>query len=363
MISPFLVLRFGFRTSILLGCVLALQPPVCADIARDNLVKALGEYRLFRTLHCVFRTTVSFPPEGIRNASEMQEFWSDGDKYRILDQPDNALKMPGMAWDVRWNGERFQRFNISGSVLSTSVHQSLGFYVAQPQVLVPFSFLNGGAESGYSMVTLSDLRSDQSLKRLQAVHAVGQDSSQAEFPGGKIFGANYTCRIFFGRSPSFLPIKIQKIYSNGNILDDLKISYQPVKCDGGLVYLPSETVETSRKPDQQITAIAINKVVLIELNKQIPAEIFTMDYLRARTVIDLDVRWRTEHLAGATTVPSRTGSPTPGPSNEELKLVIVADPASDFKWSLAEAICAMLAVVGGVVTIAVWLTKLGHESK
>jgi hypothetical protein len=161
-------------------------------------------------------------------------------------------------------------------------------FVGEPPPLLPFTFLSGGADDNYLRVSLDSLLSDTTLKRLAAIHVVGGDPTEAESPGGKLFGFDSTYRIRFGGKPSYLPTSISRVLSNGVTVGETDIAYQPVECGNSEIYLPQSVTMTSHDEKNEEGPSENLTVTSLELDKSIPREIFTMDYQRARTIIDMD---------------------------------------------------------------------------
>jgi hypothetical protein len=265
----------------------ALSP---ADVAADNLLKTRAQYYLFHTIHCVYREIENAPAEGLVNAQSTCEYWADGDKYRIVDRPDDPLKMPGMTEDVRWDGGQFQRFEIQHSVLWTSTRPSQSLiYVSLPQPLVPFMFLCEGAENGYLRITLSRLLRDETRLRFEGVKATNADGTEADCPGGHIFGFDSKYHISFGGVPAFLPTKIARVLSNGVVVGEVEITYVSVPCGEKSVYFPQSIKEIGRDENSVLAESDTDSMTQIELDKPIAPQTFTpLATHLARTLINLD---------------------------------------------------------------------------
>src|ERR1700690_190636 len=154
----------------------------------DRFLRLVDQYRLFRSLHCKGAISQDFKtiPPGIFHVDGTQEYWANGDKYRIL-QLKNTSMFPGTSHDVRWDGERFQWFNVADStlILSTQAKQNTP-YLAEPIPLLPLVFLNPGNNDLGVKLSLADLCSRETLGRLPKAHFVGSTDSEVEFPGGSI---------------------------------------------------------------------------------------------------------------------------------------------------------------------------------
>jgi thiol-disulfide isomerase/thioredoxin len=261
-----------------------------ADPAYDKIVAAIAQYHQLHTIHCRVRTLESFPQAAMQDVWETEEYWADDKgRYRILELPDDRKKMRGMTEDVRWNGQLFQRLDVQGRTLFTSHHDRLGPFASEPIFLIPFFFLHGGAENGYHPVTLESLFSDETLKRLKDLHSPDPGGAVAEFPGGEWFGSKDTsCRLHFEASPALVPIKIERLYSNGHLGLEIGIAYQTVASAAGPIDLPKSVKEVGYDPDGNITAQATTTVNLLEIDQPIGDDIFTMTDPRARNVIDMD---------------------------------------------------------------------------
>jgi hypothetical protein len=258
----------------------------------DPIRRLVDQYRLLRTLHCKAVVAEDFKtiPPGIFHIDGTQEYWADGDKYRIL-QLKNTSMFPGTSHDVRWDGERFQWFNVADSTLifSRKARQNTP-YLAEPVALLPVAFLNPAGDDVGVKLSLADLESDGVRSRLPKGHHVGTDGTEFEFPGGKIGPTDFTYRVDFGRSPSYLPTKIRRISSDGVELSTTELSYQAVSCAQGIVYLPRTAKLTNRTTDNRVIMVAAYSVSSIEADTAITPETFTLDFQTAKNVIDIDHR-------------------------------------------------------------------------
>jgi hypothetical protein len=210
--------------------------------------------------------------------------------------------LPDMSHDVRWDGQRFQWFNLADStlVVSRKVEQKTP-YIAEPIPLLPVAFLNPAGDDLGVKLSLTEVRSDQTLGRLPTAHFVVGNGGEVEFPGGAIGKTEFTYRIDFGTSPSYLPTKISRISSDGVELTTTELSYQPVQCASGTVYLPRWARMTNRTTDNRVFMVTTCTVTSIDADTIVAPETFTLNFQTAKTVLDMD---RPRHLAIGGTNPN-----------------------------------------------------------
>jgi hypothetical protein len=261
------------------------------QIEAGNLLRTLlAQYRLPQTLHCkvVAVTEYKTIPPGIFRVPGSQEYWAEGSKYRILQLQDSSV-FSGMSHDVRWDGYRFQWLNVADSTLFFSKRpQQITTYIGEPIALLPLEFLNPTGEQTGEKLSLGELVSRDFSEQVSAAHFLNMDRHQIELPGGDWGTLDYNYRIAFNGPQPFLPTTIKRITSDGIELTTDEISYRPVNCKAGVIYLPSTAKLTTRTTDNRTGFVETCTVSLIETDAPISPETFTLDFQTAKTVIDHD---------------------------------------------------------------------------
>jgi hypothetical protein len=326
--------------------------------ALDQLSHLLDQYRLPRTLHVKVTTATDYKtiPPGMFHIDGTQEYWVDGQKFRIL-QLMNSAMFPGMSHDVRWDGDHYQWFNVNDSTLIVSVRPNRKIsFIGEPMALLPLEFLNPGGDNLGVRLSLDDLRSDEVRGDLASAHFTRSDGSELEIPGGSIGDMATTYHLEFAGSLPYLPTTIRRMSPDGVELDTDEIKYQPVECTDGVVYLPYWTCLTDRTTDGRVISVATWTVTLMEADRPIPPETFTIDYQTAKRVIDIDHPIR--HASGGLSQPVEFAAPivqTSISSNTNSAALTAAAPelVADQGESALGTIAKVLAGLAAMVTCVI----------
>jgi hypothetical protein len=320
------------------------------------LLKFWEQYRLPRSLHCKVALSIDYKtiPPGIVRTDDTDEFWADGDKYRIVNQIDSAVHI-GISHDVRWNGELFQTYNLLSGVLIVTKHPNQKTpYLALPVPLIPWAFLAPTGTSESVKTTLADVRSDATRARRSDAIPTNADGTEFQFHIGQKFGVDCTYFIEFHGVPSFAPSRLTLRTAAGINLAISDFTYQPVHCAAGTVYLPSVITCNTRNLLNRPEDTEIFTVTEIDADKPIPAEIFTIDYQTAKRVIDLDSPSSPLTLYNPAAPP--TGIPTTLPavaaSPTFISPGVSADPETE-SWPMQNVLIAALGICALLTGVAI----------
>jgi hypothetical protein len=135
---------------------------------------------------------------------------------------------------------------------------------------------------------LADLHKQDRLGLLDDAQFVGEEHTQILLPGGAIGATEFTIRIDFADSTSFLPVKIRRISTEGVELSTTELAYEPVQCGGGVVYLPRWARLTNRTADNRVFMIGTCTVTSMGADQDIEHNTFTMDFTKASNVVPMD---------------------------------------------------------------------------
>jgi hypothetical protein len=301
--------QLGLLILTILGTATLCTAEVPAT-APDKLSRLLDQYRLPRTLHVKVSTATDYKtiPPGIFSIEGTQEYWVDGRKFRILQLMDSAM-FPGMSHDLRWDGDHYQWLNVNDSTLLVSARPNQkSTFIGEPMPLLPLEFLNPGGDNLGVKLSLDDLRCDDVRGDLASAHFTRSDGSELEIPGGSIGDMATTYRLEFAGSLPYLPTKLKRMSPDGVELATDEIKYQPVECTDGVVYLPYWTRLTDRTADGRIISVSTWTVSLMEADRPIPAETFTIDPQVAKLVLDMD--HHITHVSAGLSHPVEFTSPT-----------------------------------------------------
>jgi hypothetical protein len=273
------------------GLCLLVSIPARGDMLNDKLAKMWQQYNAVHSLH--FKAVFSIEYDQVHSkmaGSGSYEFWADGKNYLARQLVDNPLALPGMRHDIRWNGTEFQHFDMNGSSLFISKNpRQIAPYIATNPLLFPFVY-TFPAEPG-RLVLWSDICSAATLEQIRKLAVVDVPGGGSGFKGLDDFKSPCFYTFEFGPTPDFMPTRIRAISPGGNLLLDEETSYAQVHCDNGLIYLPQSSKQTAYNPGTKAPlATADFEIKVIEADIPIPAETFTMDFQKARNVVDLDRR-------------------------------------------------------------------------
>jgi hypothetical protein len=346
--------------ALTIAAFVALSAASARADAPGDLIKFWEQYRLPRTLHCKTTTVIDFKsiPPGIVHVAGGDEYWMDGAKYRISVKADASV-FNGMSHDVRWDGERFQDFNPAGSLLIVSKKfKQKTPYLSMPLPLVPFMFLNPTGPDDGVKITFDELRGEPTRARLARARPVGPGDSELSFPGGTYLNLDCTYLIELNAAPPHGPAKITLRTSTGVDVAVMELTYKPVTCAAGVVYLADQVTTTSRTTDNRLMLSATATATVLEADTPIPAETFTIDYQTARRVIDVDIPPAQRHAAA--TQPARSQTVTPqdaAPSASDAAAPVISPgilPGSDEgQWTPARLLLSLAGI--GAAAAALFL--------
>jgi hypothetical protein len=261
-----------------------------ASSGENSFLRLLDQYTLPRTLHCKVTTWTDYKtiPPGLFHVDGVQEYWTDGPRYRILQLQDSAL-LRGMSHDVRWDGDRFQWFNVNDATLMFSRRPAQKTpFIGEPLALLPLEFLNPSGNRLAEKLPLQELLSAETRARVSQAKFLNSDNTVAYFPGGKMGDTDFSYRIEFGGAPSYLPTVIRRISASGVELDTDEIRYGAVQCATGVIYLPDWARLIDRTTDNHVDVVSTWTASEIKADVSIPTEIFTLDFQMAKHVLNMD---------------------------------------------------------------------------
>jgi hypothetical protein len=293
----------------------------------------------------------------------------DGQKFRIL-QLMNSAMFPGMSHDLRWDGDHYQWCNVNDSTLIVSVRPSQkSSFIGEPMALLPLEFLNPGGDDLGVKLSLDDLRSDEVRGDLASAHFTRSDGAELEIPGGSIGDMATTYCLEFAGSLPYLPTTIRRMSPDGVELETDEIKYQPVECTDGVIYLPYWACLTDRTNDGRVISVATWSVTLMNADRPIPSETFTIDYQTAKRVIDIDHPVR--HVPAGLAQIVRVTSPvvqTSTDSDTNSVVLTTAAPASvsdlgTFTLGMIATLAAGLAAMATCVMVAYRMKRTAREKR
>jgi hypothetical protein len=154
--------------------------------------------------------------------------------------------------------------------------------------LLPFDFLAPSGEQETTRLTLDGIQGPDTQRRIAEVSPISADGKLASYKGGKYRNLDSTFTIRFGDSPAFLPARIVRTLSSGLVDGEIDfVSYEPVECGDGAVYLPKQIEMHTRGIGVDFGTFTFT-MTEAELNKPIAPEIFTIDFQTVRLTHNMD---------------------------------------------------------------------------
>jgi hypothetical protein len=284
-----------------------------SDMIHDNLQKLWSQYHRLGSIH--FKARMTLKSDDGHHSSQgtgSVEFWANGPNYRILQLVDDPLALPGMKHDVRWDGVHFQHFDLNGSTLFISKNpDQIAPYLGDNPLLFPFVFIYPAVRG--SLWRWADVCAAPTLDRIKSLQLNTLADGQTGVRGTDEFGAPCTYVFEFGASPANLPTRIRAISAGGSVRLDEQITYGPIQSAGGTVYVAMSSKGVVYDPDtKKPVATGMYETTLLEAGAPIPAETFTVDYQKARNVVDLDLHVSTPAGTGAGAGAGGAGATTAG---------------------------------------------------
>jgi hypothetical protein len=333
---PLMKFIFAAITLLLSGGTYPI-PAARADMSTNGIYLLWQQYCIPQTIHCkaTFSAKLTIG-QTTQNSAGTYEYWRDGEKFRVLQLVDPSIA-PNMRHDIRWDGQTLQWFDYSGSTLFTSESPRHPVPVSGIPLLQPFTFVQHyGADAG-ALVTWNEIASDATLKLISAGKPIS--ANEWEIAGKDQFGNDCIYQLKSEGRADNLPTSLNAVTAGSGATSHDEFTYQSVPCGGTTIWVPKtiKTIFTDTK--QQFVATSSCDITLVEAGAPIPPEEFTMDFQRARMVVDLD---RPAATASGSAAPASAPSPVPS--------IISVQPApvmSDFWiWSLGAAVA-----LGGLVVL------------
>jgi len=278
-----------------------LFPSICAG---NELLRRLQLLRLnyshAPTVHFKASSIISIGEEGIgekQTGLVSYEYWGEGGKYRV-NYSSKARDSGKMFRDhsIAYNGERFQNFDIIASEFNFRAKDiSYTPEVSPNLMLYPVRFLSPGWRKQGAHLRFKDLSDDKlwdyvysSAKPISNKDTTG--GLAFELPGGYMQGLEFTCHVFLGSDPDYMPVKIVRFSNDRSMVMTLEINdYHTVQIDGKKTYWPksvrSQIIERGEVVLREETTLQ-----KLALGDDLPPGIFNLDFSMADVVQDDDSR-------------------------------------------------------------------------
>ena len=226
------------------------------------------------------------------------EYWAKDRNYRFKSFYESKT-MPRMHWDVAYNGTFFQMYDreISRFTFGREDKDPVPMAPVNP-LYHPLTFLSRNDDNCRTCtLKLIDVTNDniweKKIAKAKLITTSDQTPGQmvAEFPGGVMDGKDFVFHVYFGDNPDWLPVRINRVETNGTVITSTVIEeYESVTIDGRILYLPKSVDWTLPSEEGRLPIRFRTNVEQCQINKELPPDIFTIDYSSADIVWDDDLR-------------------------------------------------------------------------
>jgi len=266
-----------------------------------NQYGSISNVHLEAVLHGRWKEASPVGSGSIVKVEGVYKYWAQGDYYRIISS-DDPVGNPDSDFDVAWNGERDQRMDRTQSLLWYNRRRRAVIPgVHRNPLFLPLLFMSEEDDNHLALYQqLSDVQNTNKIERiLSQVRAVapvdgtaGLVVAQVPGTGGTFKHRPFVFRVYFGNNPDYMPVRVERIDNNGKVISSVEVEqYEPMKIGNAQMYWPkrtrfryyvTESGETVEDGSEDMT--------LLEINRDLPADIFTIDFNLANVVRDSDAR-------------------------------------------------------------------------
>jgi hypothetical protein len=270
---------------------------------KDKSVAALENLRLMyssvNSVHIVADAKITVYGGNFAIGRGSFEYWAEGARYRIKCSTDKQLKLNSDV-DIAYNGERFQFFDVAAGTLSYRSTDDFRSHAALPNpFFLPVDFLSRSDDDcRLCRLRLSDMKSDNERwsRRAQALEkkAERHDSNnnvvtELEMPGGTTQRTPFNLRITMSGpdEETAWPSQIERIDSNRRVR--ASVSFKDFM-ENGPLRLPRDITVTVFDEKGNLTFRLEYAVKLLEINRRLQNDVFTISFDDAESVWDSDGR-------------------------------------------------------------------------
>ena len=296
MLKPLLSLLL---LTAVLSC--AAQPKQEPPILFSNLFQ---QYQSIDSLH--FRATCdqdwdsdkAQTGKGVHHAEGFYEFWKSGQSYRIVAQLDKGEPTNELVFD----GEKLFYYDpaMERITITSNWNESSSSVILNP-IFLPFAFLKPPSQDPVkNELFFRDFQSPAILSRLKHYKTASRNPRVVTLAGGVLDGDRFTYRIHVSEQPIQLPSVIDLVATNGNLLEQISISYQTLPSNGKETYWPSNIVEKLFGDAGDVAVKTETTLDPFTVGDQISSNVFKMDLSRAKSVYDARTGKITKQASGLT---------------------------------------------------------------
>ena len=320
-------------------CLLAITANCNATELETRMKKLEDQYRNIPPIHFEANQTITFDgPADKRVMKTVYTYWGQEEKYRtdfsFIDEidPKNTKTL-----NFAYNGQRFQRLDLSGSILNyrkedINITPGLPHNPMIYPLIYSRAFLLDPKIKG-THLRLKDLDSDSlwnslltNSKVIQHDKSNGTMMVELSYKGN---GDQYTYHLHFGKTPDYIPQRVDVIAKDGKTVSIVTINeFQSVESQGKISYWPKVISFQINMPDGKI--LLQSTVTSLELSKELPPGIFDLDFARADVVWDDDLEIALKTPRGNIPYPEML-------THAEMSILNNSDPIAEAKEKIDEA--------------------------
>ncbi len=203
------------------------------------------------------------------------------------------------AWEFGWNGSLFQLFDKRGLVFTFGKKdREQNPCAPENPLFAPLSFLGRNDDNCPACtLKLADVRNveqwEERINSAEVVTTSAQTPTQmvVEIPGGVMDGRDFVFHVYFVDKPDYLPLKINWVDASGNTICQTEITaYREIDLNGKQTYWPKSMRHSGMDASGVILVELRAEIEVCEINKELPPDIFTIDFSSAESVWDDDAQ-------------------------------------------------------------------------
>lgn len=225
------------------------------------------------------------------------EYWANADGfYRVKSTFLEPNGIPENDWEFSYNGVFFQLFDKNSSLLSYSKDASeIMPWAPENPFFAPLLFLGRNDENCQACtLQLEELRDNKrwknKIENIKTVRILDKQPTQIvmESPGSIMDEREFHFRISWNETAN-MPSQIDWVDSEENIIQTVEVnSCKSIDANGKKTYWP-KTVRIFNKDKQGNLLAELNaEIEVCEINKELPPNIFTIDFSSASAIWDED---------------------------------------------------------------------------
>jgi hypothetical protein len=263
----------------------------------DRFMKLKAQYADVNTMH--IRASAAIKDNlstGTIERKNDYEYWGMGENYRVnssfVDNGDYKTQ-----YDTAYNGKRFQIFEKHNSRFSyCKDNKDSNPFAPENPFLAPLLFMSKDDDNCPACtLKFADIREnntwDEKMANARLITVSDQTKEQTvvEIPGGILRRNEFVFHVYFGSDYDYLPVKINRVSTKGELLNSMEITYEPINEGGKQTYWPKLVSQFVFDKDRNIVASLISTINQYQINERFSSDIFTIDFSSAEIVWDGDM--------------------------------------------------------------------------